>query len=172
MEAPAGLRSHSRIPGGNAITLTWFCDSGQRSAGYLNSSRRSSLPHSGESCASFCRGSLTAGLFIILRSLTCRKSNPAGIKAYRYERGFLHQKVILVDDDFAVVGSANLDNRSFRLNFESIVAVRDERFAGEVAAVLEADFAHSSLTSAAVLADKSFYFRLKTRVSQLLAPIQ
>jgi len=96
----------------------------------------------------------------------------AGIKPYRYQRGFLHQKVILVDDDFAVVGSANLDNRSFRLNFESIVAVKDEKFAAEVAAMLKEDFDNSSLTSAAVLENKSFFFRLKTRVSRLLAPIQ
>jgi len=97
---------------------------------------------------------------------------PAGIKPYRYDRGFLHQKVILVDDDFAAVGSANLDNRSFRLNFESIVAVKDKKFAAEVAAMLEEDFRHSSLTSAAILADKSFFFRLKTRVARLLAPVQ
>ena len=38
-----------------------------------------------------------------------------GIKVFRYQNGFLHQKVILVDDDFAGIGSANLDNRSFRL---------------------------------------------------------
>ena len=41
-----------------------------------------------------------------------------GVKFYRYGNGFLHQKVILVDDVLASVGTANCDNRSFRLNFE------------------------------------------------------
>ena len=43
---------------------------------------------------------------------------PLGIKLYRYTAGFLHQKVFLVDRNCAAVGTANLDNRSFRLNFE------------------------------------------------------
>ena len=41
----------------------------------------------------------------------------AGVGVYLYEPGFMHQKVALVDRDFAVVGTANFDNRSFRLNF-------------------------------------------------------
>ncbi len=40
-----------------------------------------------------------------------------GVKFYRYRAGFLHQKVMLVDDELGVVGTANLDNRSMRLNF-------------------------------------------------------
>ena len=43
---------------------------------------------------------------------------PVGINLYRYTAGFLHQKVFLVDNQCAAVGTANLDNRSFRLNFE------------------------------------------------------
>ena len=40
------------------------------------------------------------------------------IDVYRYTKGFLHQKVILVDDKIAGVGTVNFDNRSFRINFE------------------------------------------------------
>ena len=39
-----------------------------------------------------------------------------GARFYRYERGFLHQKVMLVDDRVSMIGTANFDNRSFRLN--------------------------------------------------------
>src|SRR5690348_3722843 len=63
-----------------------------------------------------------------------------GVKFYRYRAGFLHQKVILVDDDFAAVGTANLDNRSMRLNFELTAFFADKNFAAQVQAMLEEDF--------------------------------
>ena len=53
---------------------------------------------------------------------------PMGIKLFRYMPGFLHQKVFLVDEAFAAVGTANLDNRSFRLNFELTFINFDKRF--------------------------------------------
>ena len=43
----------------------------------------------------------------------------AGVGAHRYSAAFMHQKVLLVDDDVASVGTVNLDNRSFRLNSRS-----------------------------------------------------
>lgn len=65
------------------------------------------------------------------------------IKVFRYQLGFLHQKVMLVDHDTTVVGSANLDNHSFRLSFEVMMVTVDKGFAGEAEAVLEAGFAKS-----------------------------
>ncbi len=64
----------------------------------------------------------------------------AGIKIYRYQPGFLHQKVMLIDNDAAAVGSANLDNRSFRLNFELTVLTVSQSFAAEVETMLLEDF--------------------------------
>lgn len=64
---------------------------------------------------------------------------------YRYQDGFLHQKVILIDDSVATVGTANFDNRSFRLNFEITAVVADRDFASEVEHMFEADFASSRL---------------------------
>jgi len=94
------------------------------------------------------------------------------IQTYRYTDGFMHQKVVLVDDDFASVGSANFDNRSFRLNFEITMAVKDEKFASEVATMLENDFSKSQLVTVKDLREKPFVFRLASRISRLLAPIQ
>jgi cardiolipin synthase A/B len=42
----------------------------------------------------------------------------AGVRVYEYESRFIHAKTMVCDDDVAIVGTANLDNRSFRLNFE------------------------------------------------------
>ncbi len=53
----------------------------------------------------------------------------AGVRIWRYQPGFMHQKVLLADDNLASVGSVNLDFRSFMLNFElaALVADRDSR---------------------------------------------
>jgi cardiolipin synthase len=42
----------------------------------------------------------------------------AGVRVYEYESRFIHAKTLVCDDDVAIIGTANLDNRSFRLNFE------------------------------------------------------
>ena len=49
-----------------------------------------------------------------------------GVRVFLYEDGFMHQKVAVVDRDFAAVGTANFDNRSFRLNFYATVVAHDE----------------------------------------------
>ncbi|QWT18810.1 cardiolipin synthase [Bacillus sp. NP157] len=76
-------------------------------------------------------------------TLYAHEATIAGIRMFRYLPGFVHQKVMLIDDDTAVVGSMNLDNRSFRLNFEITALNVDVPFASEVEAMLKADFAQS-----------------------------
>ncbi|MBZ4193979.1 MAG: cardiolipin synthase [Candidatus Contendobacter sp.] len=94
-----------------------------------------------------------------------------GIQIYRYQDGFLHQKVVLVDDDIAAVGTANLDNRSLRLNFEVMAVVVDPPFAGQVAAMLERDFQQAELTSGTDLRERSQTFRWAVRAARLFDPI-
>ena len=95
-----------------------------------------------------------------------------GIRWFRHRRGFMHQKVMLVDHDYCAIGTGNFDNRSFRLNFEITMAFYDHAFANQVAAMLECDFADSTPARAHELADASFWFRLKVRVARLMAPVQ
>lgn len=96
----------------------------------------------------------------------------AGVMIHRYENGFMHQKVMIVDDTLTVIGSANLDNRSFRLNFEVLGVVSDADFNADAGRMFEADLANSKLTGSDALADRSFWFRLGVRLSRMLAPIQ
>jgi cardiolipin synthase len=100
------------------------------------------------------------------------QSIPYGIRIFRYGRGFLHQKVILVDHRLAAVGSANLDNRSFRLNFEISGFSPDPAFVNEVARMLEADFQTSTEARVEDFSAKPFLFRAACRVARLMAPIQ
>jgi cardiolipin synthase len=93
------------------------------------------------------------------------------IRFYHYTEGFMHQKVVLVDDFVSAVGTANLDNRSFRLNFEVTALVADHAFAREVEKMLEADLARSVPFDPASLDDMPFYKTLAVRVARLLSPI-
>ncbi len=67
-----------------------------------------------------------------------------GVKIYEYEAGINHAKVALVDSEWLMVGSANLDVRSMRLNFELNALVRDPKTAAHLERVLEKDFEQGS----------------------------
>lgn len=95
----------------------------------------------------------------------------SGVTFYRYQKGFLHQKVILVDDELAGVGTANLDNRSLRLNFEVTALVADRAFAGEVERMLEQDFSDSRIVHGDEYHRRSLPFRLAVRLARLFAPV-
>jgi cardiolipin synthase len=100
------------------------------------------------------------------------EAEKAGIQIYRYKPGFLHQKVMLVDDRNVASGTANFDNRSMRLNFEITMVFIDKDFASKVEAMLKADFAKSRLVSAKEYTDRSLMFRFPVRAARLLAPLQ
>jgi cardiolipin synthase len=95
----------------------------------------------------------------------------SGITFYSYEPGFLHEKVMLLDDHIATVGTHNFDNRSFRLNFEVMSVVFDTEFASEVEAMLLDDFKHSVLIDPHDFEQKSFVWWLGVRLSYLAAPV-
>jgi len=95
-----------------------------------------------------------------------------GVKIYRYQPGFLHAKTLLVDDRWSAVGTANLDNRSFRLNFEITVLVDDAVFAEQTAEMFERDFQVCRLADADDLVRRPYWFKLAVRCARLLAPIQ
>ncbi|WP_046658573.1 cardiolipin synthase [Lysobacter capsici] len=61
----------------------------------------------------------------------------AGVKIHEYGPRMLHTKALLCDDEMAIIGSANFDHRSFRLNFEISVMFYNATLAGELAALIE-----------------------------------
>ncbi|MHB0775532.1 cardiolipin synthase [Halomonas sp. WWR20] len=95
-----------------------------------------------------------------------------GVKIYRYLPGFLHQKVLLIDDHTAMLGTVNLDNRSFRLNFEISAYIPDTQFAAEVSQMLENDFDHCREVSLEELEARPLWRKLVSRAAYLLAPVQ
>lgn len=95
----------------------------------------------------------------------------AGVRMFRYTPGFLHQKVVLVDNEISAIGSANLDNRSFRLNFELMLLTVDEDFASEVEAMLSDDFAQAHEISIEESKETHHLQQLGMRVARLISPI-
>jgi cardiolipin synthase len=101
-----------------------------------------------------------------------KELDEVGVKMWRYTKGFAHQKIVVVDDEYCTVGTANFDNRSFRLNFEISMAFADRDFAGQVAAMLENDFAESRPMSMEELNASSFWFRFGVNAARLSSPVQ
>lgn len=100
------------------------------------------------------------------------ETQPFGVRLYRYQPGFLHRKAMLIDDDVAAVGSANLDNRSFRLNFEITLLIVDAQFGSHVKEMFEEDFASSRIVEQGELDAQPVWFKFGVGVARLLAPIQ
>ncbi|MCC7005058.1 MAG: cardiolipin synthase [Ottowia sp.] len=94
-----------------------------------------------------------------------------GVKVYRYHPGFMHQKIVLIDQDTAAIGSANLDHRSFRLNFEITLITVDAGFAHSVATMLENDFATSRLMSMREYEDAPGWKKFAMHLAKLFSPI-
>lgn len=96
----------------------------------------------------------------------------SGIKILRYQPGFLHAKSFLVDDSIAAVGTANFDNRSFRLNFEVTAIVADPTFVVEVEQMFEDDFRRATPMQAGDFERRGLWFKLVAGAAYLLAPVQ
>lgn len=94
-----------------------------------------------------------------------------GIKLYRHRSGFMHQKIMLIDDDIAGVGSVNLDNRSFFLNFEAMGFVVETSFVKSVERMLQDDLGTSWNVDLSEYERKPFWFRLGVRIARLLTPL-
>jgi cardiolipin synthase len=95
----------------------------------------------------------------------------ADIQINRYQEGFLHGKTFLVDNTHAGVGTVNLDNRSFRLNFEVTALVVDQKFASEMEQMFLNDFARSRTMTLTEIIEKPFWFRVASRAAYLTAPL-
>lgn len=94
-----------------------------------------------------------------------------GITIQRYQAGFLHQKVLLMDDQIATVGSVNFDNRSFAINFEITIWFTDPQAISEVEAMLVKDFESCRKVSLEEVRSRSWVMRFMTQAARLLSPV-
>ena len=94
----------------------------------------------------------------------------AGVALYEYGPSMLHAKT-LVADDVALVGTANMDNRSFRLNFEVIAAIYDAHTADALATIFAHDQRHAEHYTQRRSRRTPFYERLMQSTARLLSPL-
>ena len=95
----------------------------------------------------------------------------AGVRCYRYEKGFLHSKTIVVDGRISSVGTANMDVRSFKLNFEISAFMYDESLGELLITQFMRDIKDCSEISREYYGSRSRWDRVRESVSRLLSPI-
>jgi cardiolipin synthase len=94
-----------------------------------------------------------------------------GVRIFEYEPSMLHSKTLVVDSHVAVVGSANVDIRSFRLNFEIGALIVDTKVAGDLERRFERDAARAHEVTLDELASVRWPTRARCAVARLLSPI-
>lgn len=95
----------------------------------------------------------------------------SGVKVFTYENGFLHAKMIVADGQIASVGTANIDVRSFRLNFEVNAFLYHADTAKKLAEIFDEDKRLSAELTIEGYQNRSIIIRLKESISRLLSPI-
>ncbi|CAH1191897.1 Major cardiolipin synthase ClsA [Paenibacillus auburnensis] len=96
---------------------------------------------------------------------------PYGVKILQYEKGFMHAKTIVVDQEIASVGTANIDTRSFRLNFEVNALVCDEVIASQLHDLFLEDSTECSELTLERYEVRPKLAKFKEAVARLLSPI-
>lgn len=95
----------------------------------------------------------------------------AGVRVFQYRKGMMHSKVMLVDDAWASVGTANLDNRSLYLNFEVNCLFYDAGLVAKLAADFERDLENSSELMKEEYDRRPFVLKLAENFARLLSPV-
>jgi cardiolipin synthase len=95
----------------------------------------------------------------------------AGVQIYEYGPGMIHAKTMVVDGTVGLVGSANMDLRSFRLNFEVHAVVRDEVTAAELVRCFERDLSVSARIDLASFRRRPWPLKVLEGASRLMSPL-
>jgi cardiolipin synthase len=95
----------------------------------------------------------------------------AGVKVYQYTRGMMHSKYVLVDGEWASVGTANADNRSLYLNYEVNCLIYDPAAVEELEQHYLKDLESSVRIDPAVFATRPFASRLAENAARLMSPV-
>ncbi|MBR6909179.1 MAG: cardiolipin synthase [Lachnospiraceae bacterium] len=95
----------------------------------------------------------------------------AGATCYKYEGGFLHAKGVIADDEVYTYGTANMDIRSFALDFEVNAVIYDKDKAHEMTEIFLKDVEECSVMTKEEYKKRKFIIRFKEQISRLLAPV-
>jgi cardiolipin synthase len=94
-----------------------------------------------------------------------------GVRIYEYGPAMLHAKTLIIDDDISMVGTANMDNRSFRLNFEIAAVFFDRGIAASLKSHFREDMRSASRYRMRDARREPFFRRLFESIARLLSPL-
>ncbi len=95
----------------------------------------------------------------------------AGVEIYRYQKGFVHAKTVVTDSKVAIVGTANMDYRSFDLNFEVNAIVYDEAVATELRSIFYEDLKGAEKIDPIAWDARPWYYEIMEKTARLVAPM-
>jgi cardiolipin synthase len=95
----------------------------------------------------------------------------AGVELWEHRRGFLHSKTVSVDDEFAIVTTANLDRRSYEINFETSVVVYDDAFTRSMRRLQHSYLADSDRIDPNAWARRGAMTRFTENLANLVSPL-
>jgi cardiolipin synthase len=95
----------------------------------------------------------------------------AGVRCYKYEKGFIHSKMILIDSTVSSVGTANMDLRSFDLNFEVNAFLYDEKTTRQLESVFFTDLKECTEITQDIYEARSGFTRFRESISRLISPL-
>lgn len=95
----------------------------------------------------------------------------AGVEIYQYEKGFIHSKTVVSDQQLSVIGTANMDNRSFELNFEVNAVIYDNHTAEEMTKIFYRDLEDARKIDPEQWEKRAQYKQLPEKLSRLLSPL-
>ena len=95
----------------------------------------------------------------------------AGVRIFHYAQGFVHAKTMVVDDWVGTIGSANMDMRSFHLNFELNAFVYDEEVVEELAGQFRRDLRHAAEVDLEEERNASWGVKLVCNAARLFSPL-
>jgi len=95
----------------------------------------------------------------------------AGVEIYEFQPRILHAKLVRIDDEWTIVGSANMDTRSFRLNFELNLLVYGKAAAEQARVLFEQDVAQSKRVDLDTFSKRPVLQRMAENACRLLSPL-
>jgi cardiolipin synthase A/B len=95
----------------------------------------------------------------------------AGVRVFLYERGYLHAKTISIDSEICSIGSANIDIRSFSINYELNAVLYSRQLAKELETDFERDLAHCTEFDLAAYQKRNAALRFRDSLARLLSPL-
>ena len=95
----------------------------------------------------------------------------AGVEIYEYQAGFVHAKTLVIDRTISMVGTANMDIRSFDLNFEVNAVIYDDEIAEKLVAAWDDDMKHSERITPESWNDRGRARQFFENLARLLSPV-